>query len=109
YKTPKALRDAWRDEEVVFATATAPTRFEATSLDDLVRPMDWMEFHEHLLASSMSRMRKALEAVLPLPIPTMHNFPMGEGATPLNPARMSPSIDFVGLDYYQRAHPIDHW
>ncbi len=108
YKTPKALRDAWRDADVVFATATPPIRFEAQSLDELVRPMDWMEFHEHLLASSMTRMRASLEATLPLSVPTMHNFPMGESATPLNPARMRGSIDFVGLDYYQRAHPIDH-
>jgi beta-galactosidase len=108
YKTPKALRDAWRDPEVVFATAVAPTRFEATTLDDLVRPMDWMEFHEHLLGWSMMRMKKALDAAGLQGVPSMHNFPMGEGATPLNAARMSTSIDFVGLDYYQRAHPIDH-
>lgn len=108
YKTPKALREAWRDPEVVFATASAPTRFEATSLDELVRPMDWMEFHEHLLAWSMTRMKKELDALGLGTVPSMHNFPMGEGATPLNPARMSASVDFVGLDYYQRAHTIDH-
>lgn len=108
YKTPKALRDAWRDPEVVVASATPPTRFEAQSLDDLVRTMDWMEFHEHLLATSMTRMKHALEAAGLGGIPTMHNFPMGEGSTPLNAARVTASIDFVGLDYYQRAHPGDH-
>lgn len=107
YGSSEALAHAWSDATVELDTATPPVRFDATSLDELVRAMDWMEFHEHLLAVAMERMSKALLSAASLDVPTMHNFPMGEGATPLNPAGMT-SIDFVGLDYYQRAHPIDH-
>jgi beta-galactosidase len=38
----------------------------------------------------------------------MHNLPLGESATALNPARMA-AIDLVGLDYYHRATPAEHW
>ena len=41
-------------------------------------------------------------------LPTTHNLPLGESATPLNPARMT-AIDLVGLDYYHRATPAEHW
>ena len=41
-------------------------------------------------------------------IPTSHNLPLGEAATPLNPARMT-AIDLVGLDYYHKANPAEHW
>ncbi len=38
----------------------------------------------------------------------MHNFPMGEAATPLNAGRMGEVIDLIGLDYYHRATPVEH-
>ena len=41
-------------------------------------------------------------------VPTTHNLPLGESATPLNPARMT-AIDLIGLDYYHRATPAEHW
>src|SRR6185295_10708820 len=39
-------------------------------------------------------------------LPTMHNFPLGEAATPLNAARIR--LDLIGLDYYHRATPGEH-
>jgi beta-galactosidase len=41
-------------------------------------------------------------------LPLTHNLPLGESATPLNPARLT-AIDLVGLDYYHRATQSDHW
>lgn len=106
YKRVADLRAAWKDEEVQFVTAEPPAKFDAKSMDDLPRHVDWMEFHESLLAGAFDRMREALEGSGLGELPMLHNFPLGESATPLNPARVASSIDLVGLDYYHRA--ADH-
>jgi beta-galactosidase len=38
-------------------------------------------------------------------LPTTHNLPPGQETTPLNAARVTRSVDLVGLDYYQVATP----
>jgi beta-galactosidase len=108
YETPAALSAAWQEDGLVFARAVAPHSFDAKTADDLPRHMDWMEFHEHLLARGMERFAASLRAAGFDGIPTMHNFPLGEAATPLNAARMTGSIDLVALDYYHRALPGEH-
>jgi len=102
------LRRAWRDPGVSFATAWPPVRFEAASAEDLPRHMDWIEFHEHLLATGMERIARALEDSGLGELPTMHNLPLGEAATALNAARLHASVDLIALDYYHRATPADH-
>jgi beta-galactosidase len=108
YKRVADLRAAWRDEEVQFVTAIPPVRMDAKNKDELARHLDWMEFHEQLLAGAFERMKGALDSAGLGELPTLHNFPLGEGATPLNAARMARTIDLVGLDYYHRAaeHPV---
>jgi beta-galactosidase len=108
YKRVADLRAAWNDEQVQFVNADPPAHFDAKSMDELPRHVDWMEFHESLLAGAFDRMREALERAGLGELPMLHNFPLGEAATPLNPARVSSSIDLVGLDYYHRAadHPV---
>lgn len=108
YSSPKALRDTWNDPNVTFASATPPTRFDATTADELARHMDWMELHEHLLAEAMARFAKALEVAGCASVPTMHNLPLGEVATALNPGRIARVVDLVGLDYYHPANPKHH-
>jgi beta-galactosidase len=108
YRSVRDLREAWRQPEVLHATATPPLRFEAQDAEDLTRHMDWMEFHEHLLASAMTRMVRATIGTGLDELPTLHNFPLGEAATPLNAGRMTESIDLIGLDYYHRATPVEH-
>ncbi|MGH7327118.1 MAG: beta-galactosidase, partial [Polyangiaceae bacterium] len=100
------LREAWSDREINFAGATPPEKFDAKTADDLVKHLDWMEFHEHLLAYGIGSMAKMLEASGFDGLPTMHNFPLGESATPLNAARIE--VDLVALDYYHGANPRDH-
>ena len=56
----------------------------------------------------MERMAAALVDAGLDGVPTTHNLPLGESATPLNPARMT-AIDLIGLDYYHRATPAEHW
>lgn len=108
YSSPKALREAWNDPELTFANAAPPLRFDAKGADDLPRHMDWMEFHEHLLAEAMARFAQALENAGCASVPTMHNLPLGEAATALNPGRLGQVVDLVGLDYYHPANPKHH-
>ncbi len=108
YRHVSELREAWRDPVVLHATATPPTRFDAKDADDLPRHMDWMEHHEHLLVNAMRRMVECAKDTGLGELPTMHNFPLGESATPLNAGRFGDVIDLVGLDYYHRATPIEH-
>jgi beta-galactosidase len=108
YETPKELRSAWREPAAAFGKVEPPVRFDAKTADELTRHMDWVEFHEHLLVNAMVRMKHALVAAGFDGIPTTHNFPLGEAATPLNAARVASVVDLVGLDYYHRATPGEH-
>ncbi len=108
YRHLRALRDAWRDEQVTFTTVEPPRRFDARHVVDLARHVDWTEFHEQLLSTAMERMAAALVDSGLDGLPTTHNLPLGEAATPLNTARMT-AIDLVGLDYYHKANPQEHW
>jgi beta-galactosidase len=108
YSNVKALREAWNEPAATFATITPPQRMDAERAEDLARHIDWMEFHEHLLADAMARFSTALENVGFATLPTLHNFPLGEAATALNPARFGQVVDLVGLDYYHPANPQHH-
>ena len=108
YRHLRDLRQAWADQEITFANVEPPRRFDARGLSDLARHVDWTEFHEHLLSTAMDRMAMDLADAGFEGLPTSHNLPLGECVTPLNPARLT-AIDLVGLDYYHRASPTEHW
>lgn len=108
YSSVKALRDAWDAPGITFATVTPPVKFDAKVASELARHLDWMEFHEHLLTQAMGRFAHALENAGLHSVPTLHNLPPGESATPLNPARMNQVVDLVGLDFYHAANPAQH-
>ncbi|HEY4122352.1 MAG TPA: beta-galactosidase, partial [Byssovorax sp.] len=108
YGSLEALAEAYGpppagDEEARFATLAPPTRFDAKGPGDLARHLDWAEFHEELLASAFTRFSRALEAAGIEGVPTSHNLPPGQDATPLNPARVAGAVDLVGIDYYHPA------
>jgi beta-galactosidase len=112
YKTLEQLQASYPrregeadDAERRFATMMPPARFEAQTPQDLARHLDWSEFHEHLLETAFERFRGALAAAGIDGLPTTHNLPPGQEATPLNAARVTRSVDLVGLDYYQVASP----
>jgi beta-galactosidase len=107
-RSVRALRYSWGDGETTFATVAPPKRFDARETRELSRHVDWAEFHEHLLSSAMERMAAALSDAGFDGLPLTHNLPLGESATPLNPGRLT-AIDLVGLDYYHRATPAEHW
>jgi beta-galactosidase len=103
----RELRSAWGEDALDFARVDPPRRFDARETRELVRHMDWAEFQEELLSRAMDRMATALAHAGLGGLPTSHNLPLGEAATPLNPARMT-AIDLIGLDYYHRATPTEH-
>jgi beta-galactosidase len=86
-----------------FASLDPPVRFDAKTLDDVVVHLDWAEAQEVMLTSAFSRFRQALEDAGIAGIPTMHNLPPGEDATPLSAGTVSAAVDLVGLDYYYQA------
>jgi beta-galactosidase len=108
YSSVKTLRETWKDDTITFATVTPPVRFDAKEASELARHLDWMEFHEHLLAEAMGRFNQSLENAGLTAVPTLHNFPLGEAATPLNASRMAEVVDLIGLDYYHPANPQHH-
>lgn len=108
YSSVKSLREAWNDANITFASVAPPVRFDAKEADELARHLDWMEFHEHLLAEAMGRFGQALDNAGLGSVPTLHNLPLGEAATPLNASRLSEVVDLVGLDYYHPANPQHH-
>lgn len=108
YSSVTSLRDAWNDTAITFANVAPPIRFDAKEANELARHLDWMEFHEHLLAEAMGRFNTSLENAGLTTVPTLHNFPLGEAATPLNASRMAEVVDLIGLDYYHAANPQHH-
>ncbi|NUP10149.1 MAG: hypothetical protein HOW73_29210 [Polyangiaceae bacterium] len=86
-----------------FGDLQPPTKFDAKTPADLVRHVDWAEFHEHLLARAMQRFADALAESGIDGIPRSHNFPPGQESTPLNAARVQGAVDLIGYDYYNKA------
>lgn len=99
---------ATSDVALSFSTIEPPTTFDAETPTGLVRHLDWVEFQEQLLADTFARFRGALVAGGLGGIPTVHNFPLAQEATPLNAARILGAVDMVGLDYYGKATPAAH-
>ncbi len=91
------------DEGLRFTTIEPPRHFDATTIEDLARHLDWAEFHEHLLGAALERYAKALAQSGLSGLPTTHNLPMGQETTPLNAARLTRAVDLAGLDYYYAA------
>lgn len=111
YGSLAELARAWGEDldfAPSFSAVMPPVRFDATSADELVRHIDWMEFHEHLLGSAMTRFAEVAKTAGFSAVPTSHNLPPGEAATALNAGRISKVVDLVGLDYYHPATPAAH-
>lgn len=118
YETLDALRAAYPgvepegSEELRFVNVAPPTELTlrepgAESLGDLAHHLDWAEFQEHLLAEALGRFAESLRKAGIVGITTSHNLPLAEHATPLNPALIGEEIDLIGLDFYNRARPVD--
>lgn len=108
YRTVAELRRAYSSETEQFEDIQPPLRYDVRSAEDLPRHIDWAESHEALLAESFASMGESLAEAGFAGIPTFHNLPMGESATPLHPALVRKSagsrgLDLITLDYYHPA------
>lgn len=104
YEGTAALRRAHEDAEIDFEHPAPPARLTATESAGLARHLDWAEFQEALLESAMYRFRTVLDRHGLRRVPKMHNLPLAERATALDPARLGRAVDFLTLDYYYRAN-----
>jgi beta-galactosidase len=89
-----------------FDDVQPPARFDVESAEGLPRHLDWAEAHETLLASAFTQMARALRDAGVRGVPTLHNLPMGESATPLVPSTLrggDDGVDLIALDYYHVA------
>lgn len=80
-----------------------PERFDAKTAEGLVRHLDWAEHQETLIAEAFGIFRSALAKHGLERVPTCHNLPMGESATPLDPTRLGKVVECLGMDYYHVA------
>ena len=105
YETVEVLRDVLGDPGATFFNVEPPRRLSATTPLELARHLDWAEFQEALLARAFERYKQGLASAGLTGIPTSHNLPLSEGATPLDPERVGAVVDLLGLDYYHGATP----
>jgi beta-galactosidase len=102
YATPARLSQAYAISTDNF-DISPPERFDAQTVHGLRRHLDWAEHQEILLADSFAIFRAALSRSGLERVPTCHNLPMGESATPLDPSRLGKVVECLGLDYYHVA------
>src|SRR6186713_1826991 len=105
YERVETLRDVLGDPGATFFNVEPPRRLSATTPDELARHLDWAESQEALLARAFERYKQGLSSAGLTGIPTSHNLPLSEGATPLDPERVGAVVDLLGLDYYHGATP----
>jgi beta-galactosidase len=102
YQTPAALADAYGVSADSFEISP-PQRFDASDARGLRRQLDWAEYQETSIADAFAAFREAMSGSGLERVPTCHNLPMGESATPLDPTRLGKVVECLGMDYYHVA------
>jgi beta-galactosidase len=105
YQQPQQLARAYgmSSQGLEFSQILPPVRCDARDLPELRRHLDWAEYQEASIANAFARFREALSHHGLERLPTCHNLPMGESATPLDPARLGKVVECLGMDYYHVA------
>ena len=83
-----------------FEDLQPPRRFEATSLAEMARHLDWAELQEHLVTRFLRRTGKRLRKAGFAGLPTSHNLPIAEHTSPAPIHAIGDAVDLLGLDYY---------
>jgi beta-galactosidase len=102
YGSPERLAEAYAIPTESF-DISPPERFDAKDAHGLLRHLDWAEYQEALIADAFGIFRAAMSRSGLERVPTCHNLPMGESATPLDPARLGKVVECLGMDYYHVA------
>lgn len=103
YRSQSALRAAYGDSAVSFDRIEPPPSLDAASEDELARHLDWADFQESMVEAALHRFAKVLKENGLERLPTFHNLPLAEHATPLDAVRVEHAVNFVALDYYHHA------
>jgi beta-galactosidase len=103
YSSQTALRAAHGDPSATFDAIEPPPELDAKHEDELPKHLDWAEFQESAIEAALYRFANVLKENGLRRIPTFHNLPLAEGATPLDAVRIEHAVDFVALDYYHHA------
>jgi beta-galactosidase len=102
YDSPQLLSQAYAIHADTFEISP-PQRFDAKDAHGLCRHLDWAEYQEASIADAFGLFRAAMSQAGLERVPTCHNLPMGESATPLDPARLGKVVECLGMDYYHVA------
>lgn len=102
YVTPGRLAEAYGITAENFEISP-PQRFDAQDARGLAWHLDWAEHQEASIADAFAKFRAALSYAGLERVPTCHNLPMGESATPLDPTRLGKVVECLGMDYYHVA------
>jgi beta-galactosidase len=102
YASPQRLGEAYAISADNFHISP-PHRFDAQDARGLLRHLDWAEYQEALIADAFGTFRAALSHDGLERVPTCHNLPMGQSATPLDPGRLGKVVECLGIDYYHVA------
>jgi beta-galactosidase len=105
YGTIDALSERYGERFESFESVRAPRRLAADTTLELVHHLDWAEAQELVVTRAMRAFRRELEEGGLSGLPYSHNLPLGENATPLDPAALGEELDLLGLDYYHKAGP----
>lgn len=116
YGNLETLNSVYRKAYVGFDRIDPPRRFEGTRKEDIPFYTDWIEYREHYLVDSLSRLADMMRERGLDKIPLFHNYPhpLGPGGaasgitTPFNILALESKLDFVGFDIYSRKELYEH-
>jgi beta-galactosidase len=99
-----------------FDEVKPPTKFNAKTVRELRYYLDWIEFREHYLIKTMTKLAKMLKERLGNNVLLFHNYPhplspgiaKGVTTTPYNLIALEKELNFVGFDIYSRKELYDH-
>jgi beta-galactosidase len=103
YGSIERVRELYDEPLESFETVEPPRRFTATTPVELLHHVDWAQAQEIVVTKALRRWREELESAGFSGLPFTHNLPLGENATPLDPAELGTAVELLGLDYYHVA------
>jgi beta-galactosidase len=80
-----------------------PERFDAEKASELPIHLDWARFQEHLIETSLRRLRRRMARAGLAGVAVTHNVALGDGGQPVSVPGIDGVVDLVGFDYYHAA------
>jgi beta-galactosidase len=106
YHVVQALREAWRQDDVDFATALPPREFTATKATELVPYLDWVAYKERYAARALGELAAVLHGEGLAAVPLFHNLPPQDPAGAGLP-EIERVLDLCGVDIHNGARDYE--